>query len=161
MVIYSKKWPILEFLGWNIAKGETIEQALSDACWGHFNRDDMETCHRFDERGDTKYSIEFSGEFVTVTISVPSYYAGRPLTADLTAANLENIGNALSVWEGLRDIPVDDNEDIEIALVLNGICNFEVGTNKYEVKHWIEENLNTSIAWLMGYRVHPITGEKL
>lgn len=41
------------------------------------------------------------------------------------------------VWEALGDVPIDENENIESVFL-----QFEIGTGKYDIWHWIEEKYN-------------------
>lgn len=45
------------------------------------------------------------------------------------------------LWEILSDIPINDNEEIELDFL-----HFEKGTNMYEIWHWFEETFEISIA---------------
>ena len=50
------------------------------------------------------------------------------------------------LWDILTDIPVNDNEQIDIDFKdNNGNIIFEKGTDKYEIWHWFEETFNDFI----------------
>ena len=87
---------------------------------------------------------------------------------------MKNIKQSLRIWEALGDIPINDNEDIEIPILIardiigeedlpiltphpinsdkpytkttkNGYTRFEKGTNKLNIWHWIENTYEVSI----------------
>ena len=45
------------------------------------------------------------------------------------------------VWEELKNVLVDENDNIEQEWM-----GFPIGTSKFEIWHWIEEEYNVSIA---------------
>ena len=53
----------------------------------------------------------------------------------------EQLKKARKVWSYLEDIPVNDNDEIEVVFM-----NFEKGTAKLEIWHWIEDTYQVSIA---------------
>lgn len=48
------------------------------------------------------------------------------------------------LWNVLGDVPIDDDECIEIRFL-----HFEIGTNKYEIWHWFENAFGTPVYQLM------------
>ena len=44
-------------------------------------------------------------------------------------------------WSQLGDIPINENEEIEVSFL-----DFEVGTDRQEIWHWFEETYNLSVA---------------
>ena len=54
---------------------------------------------------------------------------------------MKNIKQALKVWEELGDVPVNDNDEIEVYFK-----GWEIGTDKFKIWHWIENTYNVSIA---------------
>ena len=53
------------------------------------------------------------------------------------------------LWNQLGDIPIDGNECIE-----NVFLHFPVGTGRFEIWHWFEEEFNLSIAKDLMYPNH-------
>jgi len=51
---------------------------------------------------------------------------------------------AKKLWEELGDVPIDENEDIDIDWHI-----FEKGTSKFDIWTWFEEEFNISIIDLM------------
>lgn len=47
---------------------------------------------------------------------------------------------AKKLWEELGDIPIDENENIELPFL-----HFSVGTYRYEIWHWFEEHFDLSV----------------
>jgi hypothetical protein len=56
----------------------------------------------------------------------------------MTVAIKENVQD---VWDSLRDIPVDEDDNTE-----SEFKHFPVGTNKFDIWFWIEEEFDVSIA---------------
>ena len=48
------------------------------------------------------------------------------------------------LWQKLGDIPIDKDENIEETFL-----HFNIGTNRFEIWHWFEEEYNISITELM------------
>ncbi len=48
---------------------------------------------------------------------------------------------ANKAWKELVDIPIDEDENIESAF-----RHFPVGTNKFDIWHWFEEEFGISVA---------------
>ena len=53
---------------------------------------------------------------------------------------MKNIKQALKVWDKLRDIPINDNDEIDLSFM-----HFEKGTDLHDVWHWIENTYDVSI----------------
>ncbi len=51
-----------------------------------------------------------------------------------------NINEAKKLWSDFADIPIDENEDIEIKFL-----DFPIGTNRFEIWHWFEETYQVSV----------------
>lgn len=49
--------------------------------------------------------------------------------------------NVQDVWDSLRDVPVDEDDNIEQEWK-----GFPAGTHKFEIWLWIEEHFDVSIA---------------
>ncbi len=45
------------------------------------------------------------------------------------------------LWDELGDIPVDENDELETPFL-----HFEVGTDKFDIWHWFEEEFDLSVA---------------
>jgi hypothetical protein len=53
---------------------------------------------------------------------------------------MKNIKQALKIWDKLRDIPINDNDEIGLSFI-----HFEKGTDLHDIWHWIENTYNVSI----------------
>jgi len=47
----------------------------------------------------------------------------------------------IELWKELGDVPIDENEEIEISFL-----DFEIGTDKFNIWHWFEETFDLSVA---------------
>jgi hypothetical protein len=54
---------------------------------------------------------------------------------------MKTIEEAKKLWAILGDIPVNENDEIEESFL-----DFEVGTDKFEIWHWFEEEFDLSVA---------------
>ena len=54
---------------------------------------------------------------------------------------MKNEQEAFKSWQKLGDIPVDDNEEIEISF-----RHFPIGTDKFEIWQWCEDEFDCSVA---------------
>lgn len=52
-----------------------------------------------------------------------------------------------SFWDNLTDIPIDEDECIEVEFL-----SFPVGTHREEVWHWFDEHHSKGVGWLMNER---------
>jgi len=52
----------------------------------------------------------------------------------------KKIKQALEVWDKLRDIPINDDDEIDLAFM-----HFEKGTDLDDIWHWIENTYDVSI----------------
>ena len=52
-----------------------------------------------------------------------------------------NLKEAKKLWEELGDIPINDDEEIDIKW-----NKFPKGTNREHIWHWFEEEYNISVA---------------
>lgn len=58
------------------------------------------------------------------------------------------IQSAEALWKKLGDIPINEDEEID-----EDFMQFEKGTDRYEIWHWLEEKFDISIAKdLMGMK---------
>lgn len=66
----------------------------------------------------------------------------------LSGDNMKNIDEKdiiyENIWRGFADIPIDENENIEIDFAY-----WKAGTNRMEIWHDIDENHSKGIGWLM------------
>jgi hypothetical protein len=53
---------------------------------------------------------------------------------------------AKKLWKELGDIPVNEDNDLDADFVTHNGTIFEVGTDKFEVWNWFEDNFNISVA---------------
>jgi len=53
---------------------------------------------------------------------------------------MRNIKQALKAWDKLRDIPINDDDEIDLSFM-----HFEKGTDLHDVWHWIETTYDVSI----------------
>ena len=51
-------------------------------------------------------------------------------------------------WEKLGEIPIDEDDDISVEFKFDGEV-FPVGTDRFEIWHWIEEKYNYPVHKLM------------
>jgi len=56
---------------------------------------------------------------------------------------MRNLKEATKLWDELGDIPCDPINDTEIE---ESFLHFEIGTDKFEIWHWFEEEFNLSVA---------------
>jgi hypothetical protein len=59
--------------------------------------------------------------------------------------NINGLEVAQSLWSELGDIPIDENEDLDVDFVTPFIT-FEKGTPNTDVWHWFESCFNLSVA---------------
>ena len=59
----------------------------------------------------------------------------------------KNNQQAVEQWDQFQDIPIDDNECIDVPFL-----HFEAGTTRFDIWHWFEEHYDINIGDL-------ITGE--
>lgn len=73
---------------------------------------------------------------------------------ELSAQQWHDVHLADQMWLSF-DVPIDHN-----GCLLMPFRDFPVGTHQETVWHWIENQYDVSIAYLMGHHVHPVTGRK-
>ena len=52
-----------------------------------------------------------------------------------------------AMWDELEDVPIDENECIDIDW-----RNCSIGTHREEIWHWFDENHSKGVGWLMNER---------
>ena len=61
-------------------------------------------------------------------------------------ARVDQIFEALDIWQKLRDIPINDEDEIE-----EDFMHFPSETDRFEIWHWIEDTYNVSVNTLQFY----------
>lgn len=117
---------------------------------GHFDTNSAERWERVvyltsldDELGQTvrtSFHVDFSPE--GVPIGTAAYFVD-------TGNEFGECKTAETLWEMLEDIPIDENDKTEKKFL-----SFEVGTGKYDIWHWFEDQLGVSVAELL----HGVSG---
>ncbi len=69
-------------------------------------------------------------------------------------SNKHNVDTAQQIWDQLGDVPVDEDECIDEVFL-----DFDKGTHREDIWHWVEETYDVSVAYLMGI-TNNITGRK-
>ncbi len=69
-------------------------------------------------------------------------------------SNKHNVDTAQQIWDQLGDVPVDEDECIDGVFL-----DFDKGTHREDIWHWVEETYDVSVAYLMG-TTNNITGRK-
>ena len=64
--------------------------------------------------------------------------------SDTQRTLLHSMKSPKQLWIELGDIPIDDNENIEEPFL-----HFPIGTFRWDIWHWFEEEFNLSIHDLM------------
>lgn len=54
---------------------------------------------------------------------------------------MKNLESAKMLWDELKDIPTNDNMEIEEKFL-----HFPIGTDCHEIWHWFEEEFDLSVA---------------
>lgn len=61
--------------------------------------------------------------------------------SQMTQEQIYDLAKAKDLWKILGNIPVNENDEIEESFL-----DFPIGTDKFEIWHWFEEEFNLSVA---------------